>query len=87
MQTNVKIPTRPIQINNGNSTLTLKIEKSQLAATARKLAVVLLFIILGVLLVTTYNSGNPQFWPLLKVTGILSMIAFIANKSNNTFKK
>lgn len=87
METNVKIPMGAIQVNNGNSKLVIKIEKSELATTVRKLAVVLLFIILGVLLATTYNSGNSQFWPLLKTTGILSLIAFIASKSNNTIKK
>ncbi len=77
---------RAIRVNNGNSTLTLKTDKNKLVSTVRRLAIVLLFTILGVVLVTTYNSGNPQFWPLLQVTGILSMIAFIAIKSNNILK-
>lgn len=86
MQTNVKLPMRAIRVNNGNSMITLKIDKNKLALTFRKLAVALLFIILGVFLVITYNSGNPQFWPLLQAAGILTMIAFIAIKSNNTIK-
>lgn len=85
-QMNVKMHARVIQVSNHTSTFTLKIDKRQLADSSRKIATALLFLTLGLLLVTTYTSENALFFPLLKVTGIISMVAFIAFKSNKTLK-
>lgn len=86
MQTNAKVQDRAISVFNHSSTITLKINKKQILSTLRKLAVLALFTTLGALLFTAFNSDSSQFWPLLKVTAILLMVAFIAKKSNNNFK-
>lgn len=86
MQTHVKVQSRDFKVNQEQSTFTLKIDKRQLVSAIRKLITVLLFLTLAVLLTTTYNTQNPQFWSLLKVTLIISMVMFIAIKSNKTFK-
>ena len=82
MQTNVKITTRAIRVDNDPSTLTLKIDKAQLITFARKLSIVLLFAVLGVLLFVTYGSDGFQFWPLVKVTAIIGLITFVALMGN-----
>ncbi|MDJ0645527.1 MAG: hypothetical protein QNJ57_06025 [Flavobacteriaceae bacterium] len=87
MQTSLKIPEKAIIVDNGNSNITLKINKRLFANSLRKVALILLFAILGVFLVLTYTSQNPQFWPLLKVAAILSLIGIIALKSSNPIKE
>lgn len=87
MQTDVKVSTRAIKVVNHSATITLKINKKQVVNTIRRIAVLLLFLTLGALLISTYNKDNSQFWPLLKVTLILGLVAFLAFKSNINFKK
>ena len=87
MQTNVKVQDRAIRVLNHSSTITLKIDKKQIVHASRKLAILLLFVTLWALLFTTYNTNSYQFWTLLKVTVILGLVAFVANKSNTNLKK
>lgn len=76
-------PTRAIRVDQRPAKLILEIDKEQLGALMRKLAVAGLFVILAVLLLTTYKSNSFQFWPLLKVAVILSIVALVSNLSNN----
>lgn len=87
MQTNVKAPDRAISVLNHTSTITLKINKKQIVNTSRKIAILMLFMILGALLFTAYKTNSFQFWTLLKVTAILSLVAFVAQRSNTNIKK
>lgn len=86
MQTSTKVFTQAISIDNEVSTLTLKINKKKLANSIRTLALIVLFLSLGISLLTTYKSENNLFWPLLQSTTIISLIAFIASKSSNNIK-
>lgn len=87
MQTDAKVSTRAIRVANHSTTITLKIDKKQVVNTIRRLTLLLFFLTLGTLLITSYNKDNSQFWPLLKVSVIIGLVAFMAIKSNNNFKK
>ncbi len=87
MQTSLKIPEKAIIIDNGNSNITLKINKKLVANSLRKVALIVLFVTLAVFLVLAYTSQNPQFWPLLKVAAILGLIGIVALKSTNPVKE
>jgi len=86
MQADVKTASRSIRVSEENSSTQLKFTKIQLIAVVRSLMAVLLFLALGVILARTYVSGSPHFWPLLKATGILIMVASIAFLSQSTKK-
>jgi len=86
MQADVKTTSRNIRISNEDSSAQLTFNKVQLIPAIRSIMAVLLFIALGVFLMRTYVSGSPHFWSLLKVTGILMMVASIAFLSHNTKK-
>ena len=86
MQADVKTTSRNIRISNEDSSAQLTFNKVQLIPAIRSIMAVLLFIALGVFLMRTYVSGSPHFWSLLKVTGILMMVASIAFLSHNTMK-
>ena len=87
MQTNVKLLSNPIEVHNNPVVLTLKINKKELFEFIRNISAVVLFLILGILLVTTYSTDNPLFWPLLKAGIILMILAIIITKSKNITKK
>ena len=86
MQADVKTTSRNIRISNEDSSAQLTFNKVQLIPAIRSIMAVLLFIALGVFLMHTYVSGSPHFWSLLKVTGVLMMVASIAFLSHNTKK-
>ena len=87
MQADLKTTSRDIRISNEGSPTQIKFDKLQLITALRNITAVLLFLALGTLLIRTYVSESPHFWPLLKATGILTMVTFIAFLSNNKKKQ
>jgi predicted permease len=86
MQAEVKTTSRNIRISNEDPSAQLTFNKVQLIPAIRSIIAVLLFLSLGFILMRTYVSGSPHFWPLLKATGILTMIASIAFLSQDIKK-
>lgn len=84
MQADLKTTSRTIRIRNEDSSPQLLFDKVQLINAVRNVMAVLLFLALGIFLFRTYVSGSPLFWPLLKATGVLSMVASIAFLSHHT---
>lgn len=83
MLADLKTFSKTIRSNKQDSSNQLNFDKAQLVAAIRSVMAVLLFLALGILLIRTYVLGSPHFWTLLKVTGILTMVASIAFLSNN----
>lgn len=86
MQANVKTPTNAIRDKSDSEQLSIPIDKKDSVISGKKILALVMALILGGLLITTYRNGDPQFGPLLNASGILIMIAFIAIKSNNSIK-
>ena len=84
MQADLKTTSKTIRINTEDSSAQLVFNKGQLIVGIKSVMAILLFIALGIFLFRTYVAGSPHFWPLLKVTGILTMVASIAFLSHNT---
>ena len=87
MQIDLKRPESAIEVQNREDLLTLKIDKKAVVQLLRNLAVMALFAVLSVLLIYTFQSGSEFFWPLLKASFILVMVAFVAYQSNSQIKK
>lgn len=86
MQADLKKTSRTIRIRNEDSSAQLTFNKVQLITAIRRTVAVLLLLALSILLFRTYASGSLHFWPLLKATGVLAMVATIAFLSHNTNK-
>lgn len=84
MQADLKTTSRTIRIRNEDSSPQLLFDKVQLITAVRNVTVTLLFVALSVFLFRTFASGSPLFWPLLKATGVLTMVASVAFLSHNT---
>ena len=87
MQINLNRPESVIEVQNKEDLLTLKIDKKAVVQFLRNLAVMALFGILSYLLIHTFQSGSEFFWPLLKASFILVMVAFVAYQSKSQTKK
>ncbi|NBC08229.1 MAG: hypothetical protein GVY26_13630 [Bacteroidetes bacterium] len=86
MQADAKTTSRNIRISNEDSSALLPLNKVRLIPAVRSVMAVLFFVALGAILMRTYVSGSPHFWSLLKVTGILTMVASIAFLSQDAKK-
>lgn len=76
---------KTIKVDNSDRSITFKIDKIRMQSMLRRLAIGLFVLILGWVGVTAFQSGNPLFFTLLKVSSILVLVAALA--FNNGVKR
>ena len=84
MSSNIKVMNQAIEVINDSDKITLNIDKKQIFTVIRGVLSAALFLVLVVFTIISYQAESYLFQPLAVSTGILSLIALVAIKSNHS---
>ncbi|GAA4272665.1 hypothetical protein U6A24_07925 [Aquimarina gracilis] len=86
METNIKLPSKAIQVRNDGAMLTFKINKARFANVLRILGLAIFFLTYITIVFISYTAKSEMFPELLKAGFILGLVSFIVFHPKNNFK-
>ncbi|SHI42517.1 hypothetical protein [Aquimarina spongiae] len=86
METDIKLASKAIQVQNEKSIFTLKVNKVRLYERVKNLSLIAFSLIYATAIFASYTSQSELTGELLIVGVILCLIAFIAFHPKNQFK-